>query len=743
MMEYRDVVNPTIMKFCHCIDKNDYTSLTPEEKEDIQIFLLFTITVFNDGITVANINTISDFYTKRFGNRIYNEESTSSKTVDFFKIPLNVHGYNLNKPSRQLGSDNRRVFRIIRNSFPHYTGGTKIDSHNVLTINSQSRSSSNIDTSIETSKDVLIRLLESSLGIEALKNSSNDIISTLCATYEAVKTNNFSSMKRNAKLFIELSLVLSYNKESLIDKYLDQQQSLLDCSKFKVSLFGDTDTKNLRDGFFNKYKMNYSEDTDEEVLNQCYPNLINNSDNNNQDKPPYLCNINKMAKTNTKYPYPTPILLTHLRNAVSHGRIRCTNHRVYFWDQKSSKEAPYIEISIKINDLKKFLNSEVFKESLSTPVEELSGNANKLFLFEKVFIAKRFKDYVDVYQYYLNKSQIDTILYLLENNKIAQYILEYPTQRRIDEVLNYQLQNGLTLQTYLEQTYNVKLSDYEEYSFSSRIEWKKKNLKTLSLYLKSYFTNGGDLSFWEAYYCYLHNIDSGINLLFLDTSPFFQKQKINKQAADLFAKNRKKFLYNINNIEMLMQVTTILYHNDNPTDTLFNVIQSLKNRKLLLQRVKFTSENFTENSSYYRFNEDYFTKEIDKNDKAIDRINQLVNRGNTIVNNYQSLIADTSKVLGFLGAAGLLYMEQSYLISPDIYTSSMQLKNLFEILHREIVNAGYLSLGSIFGSALFFSCLTQIIKQLDKIFSIQIEKINENIEKLNDEKDELSTTISH
>lgn len=684
MTNYNDHINPIIKKFCQCLNKKDFSSITSSELEDIKLFILFTIAIFTDEETVSDINEIPEYRDSYINSASKTLKIDDNKKVfDYFVLRDNPRGFNMqtkDHPTTNEGDHNRTIFIKMRELFAHGSGSINYDDdEGLLTFIYKSRPTSPIELTIVASKDRLISILEKSLANH--ENSSNQLVHMLFAAYKAIKVDitqfkeTQESLDKDAtqskeveknlskdgaekgidfailEVLISLSLMLSYNKESVLDKYLEKQQCYFDCSKFQVKITNPVkDLDTLKRSFFQKYRFLYLNNQEAQILTNSFSRLVNGSQisNGNQDSNElYFCMSNKMAKTDNNLYYPTPALITHLRNSVSHGHLNINGDTVKFWDQVNNRN-PYINISIKLEDLKAFLNNDIFNESLYTKTPNFEQRKGQLYLFERAYAEKDFSNLVQIYQYrYSLPTKESAISYMLESDTLSSYILEYPD--KIGDVLNYQLENNETVRSYLERKYNLNLNHYHNYS-PKRIEWKQKYLATLTLYKKAYESKGTNLKFWIAYFYYLYNRnrdkDSFVPDYLLGTDnnttsvPFEEEYStkyrvtvLAKELFELFGKDRKSYKHNLTNQTMMMQAMTTLYRNDNKVDMLFNIITTIQEEHLkdTIQQDKprvLDVMNVIDNSNEISFNNDSLSKSKAKLSTYIDR---LVDKGKKIV----------------------------------------------------------------------------------------------------------------
>ena len=422
MKNYKDYINPIIKKFCNCLNIKDFSSITPSELEDIKLFILFTIAIIADKETVSNINNIPEYKdTNKNNKRKTATMDDDKKVVDYFVLRDNPRGFNMqtdDHPNTNEGDHNKKIFTHMRNIFAHGSGSINYDEDGgLLTLISKHRPTSEPDLTIVASKDRLISILEKSLANH--ENSSNQLVHMLFAAYKAIKDDvtqfkkaqespnkaatpskavekiefkNLLSLSQdfaNLKVLISLSLMLSYNKESVLDKYLEKQQCFFDCSKFQVKITNQvTEEEILKDKFFNKHYFLYLNNQEAQTLSSSFSRLDNDSQlsNGNQNSSEsFFCISNKMAKTDNNLYYPTPVLITHLRNSVSHGRLNINGDTIEFWDQLDDDDEKYINISIKLEDLKEFLNNDIFNESLYTKTPNFEQRKGQLYLFERAY----------------------------------------------------------------------------------------------------------------------------------------------------------------------------------------------------------------------------------------------------------------------------------------------------------------------------------------------------------------------
>lgn len=450
-----------------------------EKKDDILLYLYTVAVNLANEDYVASINTIPEF-----------------SNIEFIE----------NSNNYVPGIRNKMILKNIRNAFDHASGIVETDEKNItITNNQRMKNGSVVKFSVRQSKENLINLLKKS--IENQKQSENTILKTLLSDIEKIENNNFRDISNELSYIILMNLLLCYNKESLIDKYIKSQTSFLDLSKFDITTEQDWSEREINDEFLSIYKPVFKSDSDRKSFNKewrgRYYKFNYSADQAfiyDIDKYPVDSRVNKHI--------PTPIVFKHLRDANAHGWIEFKDDKVFLYDRKKKNSTPYIEISISQDDLWDFLSHDIFYESMHTYVEMFSTERdNEMFYFERAQSANDFEDYIRIYELrFPHKNKKEVIEYLLDNNKISAYILEHPD--KIESVLNYKINTKTTIMQYalLKSGLTIEDLNREMTSFGKvNKEWCKNYKYIIKKYMDA--LKDKDLDFFKAYFCFLYNKD--------------------------------------------------------------------------------------------------------------------------------------------------------------------------------------------------------------------------------------------
>jgi len=455
-----------------------------EKKEDILLYLYTVVVNLANEDYVANINTIPEF-----------------SNINFIE----------NSNNYVPGIKNKMILKNIRNAFDHASGIVEIDKGDItITNNHTMKNRATVKFSVKQSKQNLISLFKQSIANQ--KQSKNPIIKTLMDDIEKIENDDFANVSDQLCYIILMNLLLCYNKESLIDKFIQSQMSFLDMSHFSITTEKEWDKKEIHDDFLKLYIPIFKDDSDRQSYNREWRKLGNF--NSSSDKA-FIYDVTKYPiDKKTRKHIPTPIVLKHLRDANAHGWIEFKDGKIFLYDKKKKNSPSYIEISISEEDMWKLLNHDIFFESMYTYVDTFSNQRDdEMFFFERAKSAEEFETYIRIYQLRLAKeSKRKAIDYLFKSNKISSYILEHPEQ--LNAALNYKVDGDKTLLQYALRKSNMTMEDFyknaKKFGKNDR-EWAKDYTFVSKKYMDALC--GKDLEFFKAYFCFLYNKDRIKNFL--------------------------------------------------------------------------------------------------------------------------------------------------------------------------------------------------------------------------------------
>lgn len=620
LTNYKDYINPLMLKFCECVNKNNYSNITNEEIKDIKIFLLYMIVCMTNNKFNSAINNTKDYRNKCFDKIKITDSNNSIYT-------------------------NKEKIIEIRNIFVHKSGVITLNySDNQLKFsNNYNNGNKNIDY---ISKDDLIACL--SRSVDNYRGNTENKFSIIFDTIDTLDSLNSKEKIINEDIItlIKLFLILSYNKESILDTYLIKQQGQIDCSKFSVETKSSFRRK-LISNFIEKYAFLFLTSKDNQTFLNEHSSEYSSLNLSNKEK--YLYSINNCPiDKSTNEHFPINILMIKLRNSMSHGFFEIVGDNFIFYDKNNPNSTEAITITIKKQDLEQFLINPIFNEMLTTKIPNLvERQKNQLFNFERADSGIDFNNLVHIYQYRYNlNTKIDAVDKMLESATLSSYILEFP--ENIDKVLNYKLENGESVLTHLEKKYNMRLSHYNNSNYPyEKIMWDRKYNETIKLCKQAFFTKGGNLKFWVAYFTYLYNRYRNdkkfISRQFFekieetDTNQyFFDMYKIGACAKELqekFGKDKLMYKLILNDPIIIMQVMSVIYCDDNKTEMFFNIVATIKNglQNSLVQSEEqrtLNANNIIEYNSENRLLKVFSSRRVEQ---IKERIDKLARKGENII----------------------------------------------------------------------------------------------------------------
>ena len=542
-----------------------------EKKDDILLYLYTVAVNLANEDYVANINTIPEF-----------------SNIEFIE----------NSNNYVPGIKNKMILKNIRNVFDHASGIVETNEENITIINNQRmKNGSVVKFSVRQSKENLIKLLKKSIANQ--KQSENPIMKTLLKDIEEIENNNFENISNELSYIILMNLLLCYNKESLIDKYIKSQTSFLDLSKFDITTEQDWDKREINDEFLSIYKPVFKNDSDRKSFNKEWRGRYKFNYSADQA---FIYDIDKYpVDSRTNKHIPTPIVLKHLRDANAHGWIEFKDDKVFLYDRKKKNSTPYLEISISRYNLWNFLSHDIFYESMHTYVDTFSTERDdEMFYFERAQSANDFEDYIRIYELrFPHKNKKEIIEYLLNNNKISTYILEHPD--KIQSVLNYKINTKTTIMQYALLKSGLTIEDLngEMRSFGKiNKEWGKNYKYIIKKYMDA--IKGKDLDFFKAYFCFLYNKDRIKDYLDYNNLNDEENKFVEQEAEKLKIKLRNSLIsIPMKNPIILTEVMLTMFPRKDAT-VFIDAISAVNSYNKLHQRTqikKFTVSNVERYSS--------------------------------------------------------------------------------------------------------------------------------------------------
>lgn len=503
MIEYKDILNKVVFLFAKKIInsselKLEQNAITDQNQDDVILFLYFALATLTNQEYVDDINTLEVF---------------------------NAIKFNQNDNNYEIGKHNKKILQNIRNAFAHSSSKILIDleTDNFSITN---ESFKNV-FSITISKKDLISLFKESIKKQGYENDSVNKIFDLI---KKVEENDFENLDKETYTLVSLCLMFCYNKESLFDKFLEEQQSFLDCSKFSVETVPEWNRKEISTGFLDKYNVIFKSDASRKKFNSSWYNYY---DKKEEKEKSFIFNLeNSPVDKTTNRVIPVPLVMKHLRNSLSHGYFEVTADKYVFYDKPKKNKPVVITLEISKENLHEFLSQDLFYESLFTDYETLSNDRNyNMYFFERAQSANDFENYVLIYRLrFPNLTERQIIEYMIENHKIAVFLLEHPDQ--INSAFSYRLKDNTTVYNCIREKDFISGMTTEE-----NVKLNKKKLCSIAkMFADSIF--GLNLKFWEAYFCFNYNKNRVDGLLDYNNLDEEQAKFVKVSGEKLYAKHK-------------------------------------------------------------------------------------------------------------------------------------------------------------------------------------------------------------
>lgn len=380
------------------------TVRVPEEddRNDMKLFIYYVISTMINQDYVADINSIKEF-----------------EQIEFLE----------NDENYKCGIHNKKILVNMRNALTHKSGNIELDQEGNIIISNSARYGKTIKNfKVKIKENILIEFLRKSTLNH--RNSDNNTIKELFSMIDDLENDKIVKSK-NASYVVLLSLLFSFNKESLFDKYMNFSNTALDLSFLSVKNTGFEKT----DEYVNYFEQHEIVPTslEEELIYQKERVSLAKKGiffNDSQNCKKCLWDSKRFAfDEENKIHIPNEIVLGHIRNALSHGYIDIDDNNDFLIYDKSRPTAPkYFEMKINNERINEIIKTDYFREGINIP-EELHKNEwrSHLYRTELVKTHNSFNDFVSLY---INKfpdlSVEEVIKYMYDNNKFSTYIFEHP-----------------------------------------------------------------------------------------------------------------------------------------------------------------------------------------------------------------------------------------------------------------------------------------------------------------------------
>lgn len=402
---------------------------------------------------------------------------------------------------------------------------------------------------------------------------SNGIIPLMRGIGEKIKNNKFEDITKVEGISMMLYLLFNFNKESTFDKYISNQYSLVDASKFRVTYgknsLDSSDYKKmgaLKDCLFifanPRSKSSFVaewflEDNSEigglkdivRIKENSNNESLTNSESDIQFSNVLLYDIDKQPfATDISKHIPSPELIRHLRNAVRHGNIEYDKGIFKFCDQDKNGNK-YFQMEIAVDDLTKFLDSDIFQEVIDlSPIEnsKLKKDASDLYYSEEALSKNSFSKYMEILMYsFPDKTLSELVGYMYENGMFSRYIANNP--ERYEEVLLWTDGHGKRLMEYLQR---FASDNFKEKGLFFKYEDYLKLVEQTKRGLTKEFEFGEPDLYYKAYYNSLKNAEKKKNFIKFN---YTSSEKL--EMSETFSKTCEVFGKKYDSYELNKMVT--------------------------------------------------------------------------------------------------------------------------------------------------------------------------------------------
>ena len=438
MQDYKDIINQIVYKTGMSLIDSKKVNVS-SVKNEVLIYLYLSMLAINN-----------DKYDAKFNN-LYNCSPELSNLIF-----LN------NDTNYVVGLHNKKIIKSIRNAFVHGSGKITLDDNDLIISNDTrpGNAAENRNTTIKVAINDLIPLLEK--VSDSMEKTNNETILTCLEAINKIKSGDVLESKKLGYTML-LTLMLSYNKESLYDKYMNFMDSSLDLSKLKVSnakLLDDESQSNLKT-YYEDNAMVFKSMEDDLTY---YKDLLKLAENayfieKTESKNKVVWDPNIMSiDEKTGVHIPNSIVMTHLRNAVSHGFMTFDDNGVFFNDY-NKKMGRYFDTYVSFEQLNNVFISNYLKEGVKTLVETHENMNDNMYRTQLALSKQSIANYIAYYKTkFPLKSEIEVINYMIDNNKFSAYLYENP--ECIREFWSYVLpDSSCFLLDYISEYYGMNTAD--------------------------------------------------------------------------------------------------------------------------------------------------------------------------------------------------------------------------------------------------------------------------------------------
>ena len=455
--ECKSKLNELLSYFIEYINKNPNRVYNPEETKVIEkLFennkeaILF--------FTVLSLDTL--------GNQSIDEVKLNNEDLSFINGKKQGNNLNLTDPA-----DKKLIINQVRNAFAHKSGKINFykDGNNTR-VKIQNKSWFEIDADL----DKLINVI-----YNVTSEPNNILQNQIANAINCIEINKYKLLSDDQIRLLSLSFLMCYNKESIFDEFMSSQSSFINASMFNVNSTSNWSTmeKDIKKSFFEKYNIMWDSKDSKKSYDNEWKSIYDLDNKTIKNDKSYIYSKNNMPfDIYTNKHIPVPLFMTNLRNACSHGRIAISMDTYKFYDKESENDPEYMLMEISKKDLSRFLDNDFFYESVRTSLTEHKGLHDKqLYLLERAASANDFNNFVSIYKNrFKEKTELEVINYMLDNNKISTYLMEYPNN--IDCFLKYTLEDGTSLISYIAKYYHVANNHLIE--LKNKINKYDKNVET-------------------------------------------------------------------------------------------------------------------------------------------------------------------------------------------------------------------------------------------------------------------------
>lgn len=458
---------------------NDIPVHFPEEddKNLMKLFIFYVISTMINQDYAANINSIKEF-----------------EQIEFLE----------NDNNYKCGIHNKKILTNIRNSLVHKSGNIDRDNQGNIIISNCTKYGQTVKKfSVKIKESILTEIFKKSTS--NYRNSNNRIIKELFSMIDNLDESNIINSK-NGSYVLLLNLLFSFNKESMFDKYMNFSNSALDLSFLTVNNTGFERTDEL----VNYYEQNeFVPTTIEEELKYLEERItlakkgifLDGSPNNKK----CIWNSKKFAfDVENKIHIPNEIVVTHIRDSLSHGYIDIDDYNNFVFYDKSKPTAPkYFELKINEEKIREIINTDYFKEGINIPEFFHKSEWNSHFYrTELVRMHNSFSDFVTFYiNKFPNLSVEQVIKYMYDNNKFSTYFFEHPNS--ICEYWTYSIpKTSKLLVDYIAELANKNSN--EDILHGNPDELYDSKIVSIDSFYNGFMVNG-DLSYYKALLMYYKN----------------------------------------------------------------------------------------------------------------------------------------------------------------------------------------------------------------------------------------------